>query len=176
MIKAGKGKVVVRVHGKTDGMGDGTIIVSERSETRGMEGTILSIDSDIAKVGDLVHIPHNDVSDYLEDIAIFPASRLFAKRVDGAWEPINKNVLVNKCRNQDILGAAGELVLYMTEVFKEETSWVEVLKVSKDCQSINKSNIGQFCIAPETSDRLARLGWTEVFCLGEEEIEWLTLG
>jgi co-chaperonin GroES (HSP10) len=154
--------------------------VSEKALTKNFLGVIRHIESDnFVTIGDVVHIPHYGVQDIEVDgteYALTKASKLFAKRNGDSYQPINKYVKVRKCTNDHIRDKSGEIALYMTENHIEKTEWVEIIEVAGDCKTMCDRYLGMFCVAPENSERLARIGYTEDFCLHEDEIRFVTDG
>jgi hypothetical protein len=153
------------------------ISISEGAQVGSSYGTIAFIDGgcEWASIGDRVHIPHYGVIDMEIDgreYAVCKADRLFY--VNG--EPVNGYVLVRKCENDHIRDEDGSIALYMTDKHIEWTNWVEVLEVAPSCRNIRPEWTGLFCPAPESDERLARIGTSKDFCLHEELIEFLTEG
>ena len=156
------------------------LIISDEAQIKNMLGEIVSIGNEnIAKPGQRVHIPHYQVNDYEvrgEELAVMKDDMLFAIEEDGEFRPINGFVKVRKCVNDHVRDYDGNLVLYQTERFIETTHYVEVLDVADDCRKASKSHIGDFCIAPESHDRLQRLLYTKDFMVHEDLIEFMTDG
>jgi co-chaperonin GroES (HSP10) len=129
--------------------------------------------------GQKVHLPHFGVTDCLidgEEYAVVRDGDLFAIKSDAAFSPINKHILVRKCVNDHMRDEAGEIALHMTDGFIETTNWVEIIDVSDDCEHITREDVGSFCIAPESSEKLQRLLYSKDFCLHESAIEFVTDG
>jgi co-chaperonin GroES (HSP10) len=152
------------------------IHVSQGALTGNMWGTIVAIgDCPYAKVGDRVHIPHYTVVDIEYDgktYAMFKQSELFY--VNG--EVVNGYALIRKAENDHVRDESGEIALYMTDHHIEFTHWVEVLEVAKDCENLKPEHEGLFCVAPENSMKLARIGNSKDFAMHESLIEFLTTG
>jgi len=178
-MEATKGKTLFKYGEHTKGMGDGTIHTGEKLHRRSMTAKVVSTDSKYVSRGDTLYVPHFAVSDYDvdgEEFGIVTNDRLYAKRVAGQVVPINGYVLVVKCEETDIFDSAGEVLIAMTDVFKEETNWVEILDTASNCKDLNKSDIGSFCICPEKSDQLQRIEFTKTFCMHEDLIMFTTEG
>ena len=129
--------------------------------------------------GETTHVPHYGVTDMEYggiEYAVCKDERLFAVERNGEWVPVNGYVKVRKCENDHIRDESGEIALYMTENHIETTNWVEVVDVADDCLRVKRDYIGLFCVAPESSERLARIEYTKDYCLHEDEIEFLTEG
>jgi co-chaperonin GroES (HSP10) len=154
--------------------------VSEKALTKNFRGIIRTIENDkFVTIGDEVLIPHYGVTDFEFDgveYARTKVERLFAVKNGSGYRPINRYVKVRKCENDHILDSTGEVALYMTENHIENTNWVEVLEVAGDCKTITSKYIGYYCVAPENSELLARIGYTKDFCMHESLIEFLTSG
>jgi co-chaperonin GroES (HSP10) len=151
---------------------------SEKALTKNYVGVITNSGSDkFVTTGQKVHLPHFGVTDYVIDgieYAVVRDGDLFAIKSDSAFVPINKHVLVRKCVNDHVRDTAGEIALHMTDGFIETTNWVEIIDVSDDCEHITREDIGSFCIAPESSEKLQRILYSKDFCLHESAIEFVT--
>jgi len=156
--------------------------ISEKALTKNYVGVIKAIESDknvTFGVGDRVHLPHYQVSEWLVDgveYAVVKGSDLFAKLEDETYRPVNGYVRVRKCENDHVRDSSGKVALYMTENHIENTNWVEVIDVADDCKHIRKEWVGYFCIAPESSDKLQRILYSKDYMLHESAIEFLTDG
>lgn len=152
----------------------GGINISDKAQAQSLYGTIASIgECSYAEVGDRVHIPHYGVMDVTVDgqvYAMFKQDRIFY--VNG--ECVNGYALVRKCANDHIRDESGEIALYMTEKHIEWTTWVEVIEIAEDCETLNNRYIGMYCVAPENDEKLARIGRSKEFALHESLIEFLT--
>lgn len=158
----------------------GGIDISEKAQVKSYVGEVVAVaDEKCVEVGDIVHLPHTGIENRLvngEELAITKCSLLFAKKVSGAWVPINKNVLVRKCEEDHIRDESGAIALYMTQNFIEWTNWVETISVASDCRHMGPEYVGMFCVAPENDPRLNRILDSKDYCLGEELIKFLTDG
>jgi co-chaperonin GroES (HSP10) len=154
--------------------------ISEKALTKNYRGVITHAGNDkIVTIGQRVHIPHFKVVDYDidgEEYAVTKESDLFAIEDGTAYVPINRHVLVRKCVNDHMRDEAGEIVLHMTDGFIELTNWVEIIDVSDDCEHITREDIGSFCVAPESSEKLQRILYSKDFMLHESAIEFVTDG
>lgn len=157
-----------------------SVEVSENALTRSYKGVVLFCEEDKnVTIGDEVLIPHYGVLDIEYDgqeIALTKVSKLFAKRKGDSYTPINQYVKIRKCANDHIRDESGEIALHMTDNHIETTNWVEILDVSDECKKMRKEYIGMFCVAPEDSENLCRIGYTKDFCLHEDEIAFVTNG
>ncbi len=163
---------VVRDTQETDYNG---VDLSDSVQVKSSYGTIKSIDSDLAQSGDRVHIPHYGVMDMDfngEEYAMFKADRLFF--VNG--EPVNKYVLVRKCTEDHVRDESGEVALYMTDNYIENTNWAEVVEPAGDCKYMKPEYNGLYCPLPESDEKLARIGHSKDFCAHESLIQMLTEG
>jgi co-chaperonin GroES (HSP10) len=152
--------------------------VAEKACIKNYNGVVRYSEDDKI-VGKLVHVPHYGVFDVELDgteYAMTKGRNLFAIRESTEYHPINGYVKVRKCVNDHVRDEDGEVALYMTENNIEKTYWVEVLEVADDCKHMNSTHVGLFCIAPEDSEKLARIGYSKDFCLHEDEIKFLTTG
>jgi co-chaperonin GroES (HSP10) len=154
--------------------------VAEKACVKNHIGVVKFIESDkYVTSGDEVLIPHYNVTDVTVDgieYAVAKGCDLFAIRKGDTYLPINRNVLVQKCVNDHIRDEDGEIALHMTENHIEFTEWVEVVDVAKDCKSMCDRYKGMFCVAPENDQALARIGYTSMFCLHEDSIQFVTTG
>ena len=154
--------------------------ISEKALTKNYEGVLKSTGNDkFVTNGDAVLVPHYGVTDYLVDgveYAVAKVSDLFAMKEGDSYRPINNYVKVRKCVNDHIRGEDEEIVLHMTDGFIENTTWTEIIDVADDCKHLTKSDIGMFCVAPESSDLLQRILYTKDYCLHESAIEFVTTG
>jgi hypothetical protein len=152
---------------------------SENALTKNNIGVITNARSDInVTTGQKVHLPHFGVTDYEIDgieYAVVRDGDLFATMSDSsAFIPINRHVLVRKCVNEHMMDSEGKVALYMTDGFIETTNWTEIIDVSDDCEHLTKDDIGKFCVAPESSEKLQRILYSKDFCLHESAIEFVT--
>ena len=156
------------------------INISDKACVKSYKSVVISIeDGKCVSVGDEVHVPHYAVEDFEfngVEYARTKVERLFAVKNGSGYRPVNGYVKVRKCENEHILDSTGEVALYMTENHIENTNWVEVLEVAGDCKTITSKYIGYYCVAPENSELLARIGYTKDFCMHESLIEFLTSG
>jgi hypothetical protein len=156
----------------------GNVFIKRDEEN--MEGVIKAVENDKFVVcGDKVHIPHYGVTDMEidgEEYAVAKASELFAVLEGETYKPINRHIKVRKCVNDHMRDKSGEIALYMTENHIENTNWVEIIDVAKDCDKIVKKYIGYFCVSPENSERLSRILYSKDFMLHEDEVEFVTNG
>ena len=156
---------------------NGTLI-SDKAQIKNMTGTMTHYAGSVnVSVGDKIHVPHFMVKDIEFDgveYAVAQEGNLFAKEKDGVFIPINKYIKIRKCENDHVRNDDGEIVLYQTENFIEETNWVEIIDVSEDCDYFTREDIGSFCIAPEVSDKLQRVLYTKDFMLHESMVEFTT--
>jgi len=156
------------------------INISEGAQVKSHIGVIKSCVND-KFVGKEVHVPHYGVEDVEirgEEFAVTNINRIFAIRDVGetTWKPVNRYVKVRKCVNDHVRDKDGDIALYMTENHIEFTNWVQVIDIDEDCESMNKRYIGMFCVAPEDSEKLARLEYSKEFMLHEDEIKFVTTG
>ena len=154
---------------------------SEKVLTKNYMGVITNSGSNYKFVttGQKVHLPHFGVTDYVIngiEYAVVRDGDLFAIKSDSAFVPINQHVLVRKCVNDHERDGDGEVTFYRTDKHIETTQWVEIIDVSDDCKHITREDIGSFCIAPESSEKLQRLLYSKDFCLHESAIEFVTDG
>ena len=152
--------------------------ISEKALTKNYVGVCMYSDND-KFVGMELHVPHFGVLDATVDgreYALTKEEKLFAAKEGENWRPINGYIKIRKCVNDHIRDESGAIALYMTENNIESTNWVEILDVSDDCKKMKREYIGYYCVSPETSERLQRIGYTKDFCLHEDEIHWLTDG
>lgn len=136
-------------------------------------------DNYVIIAGDRVHLPHIGVEDLEFDgaeYAVAKESDLFAKEVDGVFQPINRFVKIRKCTEDHVRNEDGSVLLHMTRELLEFTHWVEIVAVAPDCEMLDESDVGMFCIAPETDNRLCRLQRTKEFMLHEELIRFTSDG
>jgi co-chaperonin GroES (HSP10) len=152
--------------------------ISEKAQVKSYEGTVVSSGSDkFVTNGDRVFLPHYQVIDYDidgEEFAVVKDSGFSAKEKDGSALPVNKFVHLLKCQDDDIRGKDGSIVLHMTDGFKEQTNWCEIIGIADDCEVLTKDDIGSFCFAPENHDLLQRVPYTEEYMLKESLIEFTT--
>ena len=150
--------------------------MSEKVLTKPLLGCIeYSVDNQ--KVGLRVHIPHFRVIDCNvggNEYAIIKDGDLFAIEDGDSFRPINGYVKIRKCVNDHIRDENDGIVLYYTDRTVEETNWVEILDVADDCEHITKADIGSFCVAPESNDKLRRLLYSKDYMLHESLIEFIT--
>lgn len=178
MIKAVSGNVFIKRDEKaTEHLG---MCVSEGAQVKNHEGVVVSIDADFGvNAGDRVQIPHYGVNDMVVDgveYAVAKASGLSAKIENGKYSPVNRFVMLRKCVNDHVRDESGEIALFMTEKHIEFTHWMEIIDVSNDCRKVGREYVGYFCVAPEDSDKLCRIGHTKDYCLHEDAIEFVTDG
>jgi len=155
------------------------IEISEKAQIKNILGVVTSINEhESVKVGDRVHVPHFNVQDFVDgdEYAIVRQSELFAKEVDNAFLPINGYVKVRKCENDHVRDDNGEIFLHRTDKFIETTHWVEIVDIADDCVYFGRKDVGDFCIAPEYSDKLQRVQYSKDFMLHESMIEFTTGG
>jgi co-chaperonin GroES (HSP10) len=152
--------------------------ISEKALTKNYMGVITDSGSyKSVTTGQKVHLPHFGVTDYVIDgieYAVVRDGDLFATKSDSAFLPINQHVLVRKCVNEHMCDVNGNTTLYMTDEFIETTNWTEIIDVSDDCEHLTKDDIGKFCVAPESSEKLQRILYSKDFCLHESAIEFVT--
>ena len=154
--------------------------VSEKACVKNHIGVIRFCE-DKSFLGKEVHVPHYQVEDVLVDgteYAMCKMDRIFAVREVGeeSWEPVNGYVKVRKCVNDHVRDESGKIALYMTDNHIEFTEWVRIIDIDKKCSSMKESYIGKFCIAPESDEKLARLGYSKDYMLQEDLIEFLVDG
>lgn len=171
--RAMNGFVLVERHERLSGLGG--VMVSEGARVANHVGTVVS-SIDGALDGEIVHIPYNAIEDYKvggrEYVAI-DEKDLFARRgSDGGWVPMNGYAIVRKGVNDHIRGDSGDVLIHMTDEYIETTNWVEIIAIAKDCKYLDESDIGKFCISPETNNKLQRLDFSKDFCIHEELIEF----
>lgn len=151
---------------------------SEKALTKNYLGVITNSGRNYKFVtnGQKVHLPHFGVTDYVIDgieYAVVRDGDLFAIKSDeSAFVPINQHVLVRKCVNDHERDDKGEVSLFRTDEHIETTNWVEIIDVSDDCEYITREDIGCFCIAPESSEKLQRLLYSKDYCLKEDVIKF----
>ena len=154
--------------------------ISQKALTKNGVGEITAVGSyNSVTIGDRVLIPHYGVIDCEvdgEEYAVVKQGKLFARIQGDEYIPINGFVKVLKCVNDHVRDSSGEVALYMTENHIENTTWVEVVDVAEDCESMKKDYIGMFCVAPESSENLQRILYSKEYMLHESEIEFLTTG
>jgi co-chaperonin GroES (HSP10) len=154
------------------------MLVSDKAQVKSYKGEIKACEND-KFVGKEVHVPHYGVDDLLIDgveYAVTKQSELFAIKEGDTWKPINRYVKIRKCVNDHVRDESGEIALYMTENHIEFTNWVQVIDIADDCRGIKREHIGLFCVAPEDSEKLARLEYSKEFMLHEDEIKFVTKG
>ena len=178
MLKAINNNVFIKRF-ETEKTHDG-LNISDGACVKSYKGIVVAIESNnFVTIGDEVHLPHYGVEDLLIDgaeLAKTKVDRLFTVKEAGGYRPINEYVKVRKCENDHILDSTGQVALYMTKNHIEDTNWVEILEVAGDCKTITSKYIGYYCVAPENSELLARIGYTKDFCMHESLIEFLTSG
>lgn len=155
--------------------------VGDRAKAKAVTGVVITSGSDMVRAGDRVHLPHQEARamDYEIDgteVAVVKEADLFCIEEDNAFRPINRYVKVRKCLEDDIRDESGAIALHMTDVYKENTYWVEILEYADDCVLFPKQCLGWFCIAPECDERLQRCERTDDFFLHEELIPFITDG
>lgn len=154
--------------------------VSEKALTKNMNGVITHIESDkFVTLGSRVHIPHYNVKDVVVDgieYVIAKEGDLFAELKGDTYQPINGYVKVRKCENDHIRGEDDKIVLHMTDNYIETTNWVEIIGVADDCKYVTSDDIGMFCVAPESSENLARLLYSKEYMLKENQIKYTVNG
>jgi len=148
--------------------------VSEGALVKNHIGKVVSVeDFQSISVDDEVYIPQQLVNDYLVgdlEVAVVKHSELFAKKKDAATLPINKYVLVLKCLEEHELDDDGNVLIYRTDV--ETTNWCEIIDYASDCLKIDKSDVGRFCIAPESDNKLHRIGHSDYWAIHEDLINF----
>lgn len=152
--------------------------ISERAKVKNHIAVVLSCEND-KYAGKEVHVPHYGVTDTEfdgADIAITKFERLFAVKEGEAFRPVNRYVKVLKCIEDHVRDESGEIALYMTENFIEDTNWVEILEVADDCESMRDEYVGMYFPCPEDDERLARIGYSDEFCVHEDLINFVTEG
>ena len=154
--------------------------VSQKALTKNLNGVITHIETDKnVTIGSRVHVPHYNVKEFIIDgieYAVAKAGDLFAKLEGDAYQPINGYLKVRKCENDHVRGEDDEIVLHMTDKHIEATNWVEIIGVADDCKHITSEDIGMFCVAPESDEKLARILYSKEYMLHESKIEFLTDG
>jgi len=175
-MKACNGNVFIERYPEEKELGG--IPVSEKACVGNYLG-VLRYSENYKYVGMDVHIPHYGVLDVEiggTEYAVTKFSKLFAIKKSDSYHPINGYVKIRKCVNDHVRDESGEVALYMTENHIEFTNWVEIIEVSDDCKYMREEYVGMFCVSPEDSELLARIGRTKEFCLHESEIKFLTDG
>jgi hypothetical protein len=71
-------------------------------------------------------------------------------------KPLGEWVLVNKCFNDHLRQADGEVLLYMPESKRQTTDWCEILDVGPKCRVIRREMCDgrHFVIVPELDNRM----------------------
>jgi len=156
------------------------LVISDEAQIKSMVGEVVSNGGNkFVEAGQRVHIPHFQVIDYSvrgEELAAVKGDLLFAVQEGDDFRPINGYVKVRKCVNDHVRGKDDEVVIYRTENFIEKTNYVEVLSVAPDCTKISDADVGSFCVAPESNDRLQRLLYSKDYMIHEDLIEFTTEG
>lgn len=156
-------------------------IVGDKAVVKAVTGTVFESASHFVASGDVIHLPHQKakILDCMVDgreLAAIKGGDLFAVKKDGAFRPINRNLLVRKCVNDHVRDKDGNVDLYMTENHIEFTNWVEIIDVSDDCEWVSKKYVGWFCLAPESDDNLQRIERSKDYCIREELVQFITDG
>lgn len=179
MLKPINGKVFVERD--PDEQEVGVIAVGDKAKVKSLMGTVVAADTDMVKVGDRIHLPHQtarviDADVDGRELSCVSSSELFAVEKNATLRPINRYVRVRKCENDHIRDESGAIALYMTDNHIETTNWVEIVDFADDCKLFPKECVGWFCVAPESDERMQRCGRSSDYMLNEELIPFITTG
>ena len=174
---------VIRDKEETKQGEDVTVFLAEKWRSKNRKGTVYAVaENDLVKAGDRILLPHFGVEEMViggQSMAMVNIKNLYAKLIPGEDGekiiPINRYVRIKKCYNDHIRDVDERVLVYLTDQAVEDTNWVEIINVAEDCKKIKRDYIGYLCEAPEMSDQLQRIGFTNDFMLHEDKIEWLVV-